>query len=357
MAGSSGRAALPLDALPGLGLRFALRDEQGSGRIELGAAPLMRFLEGRTPTVPSAPTPLSPEAVATASPPRDYRSEWVVAAGAGTTLLALAGVFALARHGENIMGWYANYIIPVGALLVGLVAASGYGIAAWVTGLKMTNRLMWSVMGQLALSYFLAQYEQYLLMDPDGLGMGFWTWFDEMSRSFAWKQRDGRAGEALGALGYGVRALEIAGFVLGGVLVPLGLKSQPYCDPCRTYMRTRLIALLPAAKPSKMFSKASSEEQQVALDAALEGVEILFKTAAEGDRARLEQEISQRGPLAAKRATSRLGARAAVNLVRCPRCAAGHLAASLIQQKGNNIRTTQLGASPLGPERVRALFD
>lgn len=301
-------------------------------------------------------TPTGASAPALAAQPRDFRSEIVVASGAGTTMLALAGVFAAARHGENIMGWYANYIIPVGALLVGLVAASGYGIAAWVTGLKMTRRLMWSVVGQLTLSYFLAEYEQYLLMAPHEMDLGFWAWFDEMSRSFAWKQRNGSAGQPLGALGYGLRALEVLGFSLGGLLVPLGLSSQPYCDPCRTYMRTRLIALLPAAKPSGAFSKVPAEEQQGLLDAALASVDVLFKAAHEGDRALLEREISQRGPLANQRATNKLGARLAVNLVRCPRCADGHLTASMIQQKGNNIRTTAVGTLPLGQERVRALF-
>ncbi len=295
--------------------------------------------------------------VAAASTRRDFRSELVTAAGAGTTLLALAGVFAAARHGENIMGWYANYVIPAGALLVGLVAASGYGIAAWMTGLKMTRRLMWSVVAELALSYFLAQYEQYLLIDPDGLGVGFWAWFDEVTRSFAWTQSNGSAGQSLGALGYGLRALEIAGFVVGGVLVPLGLKSKPYCDPCRTYMRTRLVALLPASKPSKVFSKVPVEEQQRLLDAALQGVQVLFKAASARDRAQVEREIAALGPLSAKRAASSLPARVAVNLVRCPRCADGYLAASMIQQKGNNVRTTQVGTVPLGPEGVRALFE
>ncbi len=88
----------------------------------------------------------------------DHRGRLVLLAGSATTFDALTGVFAAAHAGENIMGWYADYVLPVGALLVGMVAASGYGIAAWVTGLKMTPRLMWSVAGELALSYFIAQY-------------------------------------------------------------------------------------------------------------------------------------------------------------------------------------------------------
>jgi hypothetical protein len=52
---------------------------------------------------------------------------------------ALVGVYLLATNTKdfNIMGWYANYVLPIGALLVGLVASSGYGIASWITGQKI----------------------------------------------------------------------------------------------------------------------------------------------------------------------------------------------------------------------------
>src|SRR5882672_10034030 len=53
------------------------------------------------------------------------RPVWVLAIGLCTTVVALAGVYALDIKGDtNVMGWYLNYFIPVGALLVGLVASS-----------------------------------------------------------------------------------------------------------------------------------------------------------------------------------------------------------------------------------------
>ena len=133
----------------------------------------------------------------------DHRSEIVIAAGSATTLVALAGVFALAHHGTNIMGWYANYIIPAGALLVGMVCATGYAIAGWYTGLKMTKRLVWSIVGELVLSYFIAQYGEYRQMVPDG-SIGFWAWFDMVTQAFAFHQ-----GGEFGQFGYVMRALAV----------------------------------------------------------------------------------------------------------------------------------------------------
>ena len=60
----------------------------------------------------------------------------VVIAGVVTTTLALLGVWWLDNNTTdfNIMGWYGNYVIPAGALIVGAVAGSGYGIASYLTG-------------------------------------------------------------------------------------------------------------------------------------------------------------------------------------------------------------------------------
>src|SRR5262249_52973566 len=126
----------------------------------------------------------------------DHRREIVMAAGAASTLAVLAAVYALAHHGTFVMLWYANYIIPAGALLAGVAAGCGYGIGGWFTGLKMTKKMMWSIAAQLVLSYFIAEYEEYRSLDPDGV-MGFWSWFDQMTQSVVW----GHGGDPVGPLG------------------------------------------------------------------------------------------------------------------------------------------------------------
>ena len=55
--------------------------------------------------------------------------------GLGTSVGTLAIVWILGMFTEfRPMGWYANYVIPIGAILVGLVSGCGFGIGSWVTG-------------------------------------------------------------------------------------------------------------------------------------------------------------------------------------------------------------------------------
>jgi hypothetical protein len=271
----------------------------------------------------------------------DHRAQIVTAAGAATTLAALAGVFALAHRGENVMGWYANYVIPAGALLVGGLAASGYGIAAWFTGLKMTRRLMLSVCAQLLLSYFIAQYEEYQRLVPGG-EIGFFSWFDLTTRAFAFAQHDGTAGSPFGIAGYAMRALEIGGFVLGGFLVPAALHKKPYCDGCRTYRRQKRIALFPGGFPGDGGESAFRD---------------LYAAANTGNRAGVELTIRRLGDLKDESATSQFRARITVWTVRCPRCAGGYLAASRTEGHGKQATSYPLPAQVLTGEQMRALFD
>lgn len=61
---------------------------------------------------------------------RTGRSVLVIVCGVATSAAALLGVFLLkVLANENIMGLYANYVLPAGALLVGLLASSGYALA------------------------------------------------------------------------------------------------------------------------------------------------------------------------------------------------------------------------------------
>lgn len=308
--------------------------------------------QNATPPSPSADAPSS-----SSRPAADHRSEFVVAAGSFTTLVALYIVYALAHRGTYIMGWYANFIIPAGALLVGMTAASGYGFAAYATGLKMTPRLMWSVAGQLALSYFIAQYEEFRMVIRESSPISFWEWFDITTRAFSFSDRSGAPGSALGLLGYGVRALELAGFVGGGVMVPLILRARPYCDPCRTYRRSHLIAVLPAGAPERVFGKVPPEEDQAARETGLAGTQAIFNAALDGQRDELESQIGSHGPLSEKRAAHKRTGHINVHLVRCPRCADGWLSAQLVVGKGNNASYTPLGTAALEQDRVRALFD
>jgi hypothetical protein len=112
------------------------------------------------------------------------------------------------------MGWYANYVIPAGAIIVGIAASSGYGLASWFTGVKITRSLLWIVLVLQFTAYFAAQYIEFIglhLIHPDsGQPVGFFEYYDLVARTFAWKQSDGSMGQPLGAWGYFFRGLEVS---------------------------------------------------------------------------------------------------------------------------------------------------
>ena len=101
----------------------------------------------------------------------------VLISGLATTALALVGVYVLdAKTDFHIMGWYANYILPIGAVLVGVAASSGYGLASWFSGIKITRSLLWIVLALQLAAYFATQYigfKSLNLVHRNGAPVGF----------------------------------------------------------------------------------------------------------------------------------------------------------------------------------------
>ncbi|HUT32347.1 MAG TPA: hypothetical protein VNE39_02615 [Planctomycetota bacterium] len=286
----------------------------------------------------------------------------VLGAGLITTTLALLGVYLVnAYAGENIMGWYANYVIPVGAILVGLVAASGYGLASWFAGVKVTRILLVTIVVLQVAAYFAAQYIEYANLPAEVREKAsFWEYFDLVTRSFKFKGRDGQWGPEVGAWGYGLRALEIVGFVLGSLIVPIVLWKKPYCNACHTYFRTRSLGLLPAGPPMKKLKKKDAEgqaayakekEQTWAAGAAL--LATLTGHATGGRAEEFRALLAEHAPKAKQKEYGKLTRRIVLTASHCPRCHVGFLKATALAGQGKQMRQTPLGQAALGPGFVR----
>ena len=141
-------------------------------------------------------------------------------------------------------------IIPVGAILAGLAAGSGYAVATRPQGVKMTAEMCIAIVILQLACYATARYLDYRAVDPvyeDGTPVGSLAYFDFVTRSFHWESEYGdKPGEALGAWGYGVRLLEITGFTFGGLIGALIVRKMAYCERCQRYMKTRR---LPDSQP------------------------------------------------------------------------------------------------------------
>ncbi|MHB1846460.1 MAG: hypothetical protein ACYCWW_16685 [Deltaproteobacteria bacterium] len=281
----------------------------------------------------------------------------ILMAGAATTALALLGVYLLEQVGWSVMSWHDAYVLPTGAFLVGLAASSGYGVASWLTGTKIRGRLLFLVIVLLGGGYFLAKYVEFRSLFPmgahlhDGTPIGSWRYFDVATRAFSFEdETTHQPGTPLGLLGYGVRALEIVGFVGGGLLTPWSLRHKPYCEACQRYKRSRVIAWIAASIPVKRISKRDVEEltayQANVAAAAKRGEDALsaiFRAARTGDGAEVPGLLAAQGG----KEVARLPARISVTLIHCQRCLAGELTGMLVVREGRGTRRKPIGAQPL----------
>jgi len=295
-------------------------------------------------------------------PARATRWRLVLACGLVTTAIVLFLVYLFSTVGFHPMGFYVNYVIPLGAIGVGLAAASGYGLASWFSGVKITRWLLVIIVVFQVFAYFEAQYIEFRslkLVREDGSRVGFVEYFDVTTRSFTWEE-DGKQGKPLGLWGYGVRALEIAGFVLGSLIVPLMLWKKPYCDGCGMYFRHGSLGLIPAGLPPKKFKRRETEAKQAYLKAQeqawLEGQALLGKlleAAKAGDGAQFQALFGEHKPR--RKEYDKLTRRIELALDRCPGCDRGILSATGIQGKGDKTTRTALARGAVAPQFVRAL--
>ncbi|HVW01601.1 MAG TPA: hypothetical protein VHB77_14710 [Planctomycetaceae bacterium] len=286
----------------------------------------------------------------------------VLLAGIFTSLGTLAGLYALniVAPDVNVMGWYADGVIPIGAILVGFIAGSGYGVASWLTGSKIGSGLMWKILFLQIGCYFLAQYVEFLILrNANALppAVTFWEYFDVITRSFAWEDH-GKPGQPFGVWGYGMRAFEIAGFALSGLIAPTILFSVPYCDACQIYMRTEDLGRLPAGVTVRKIKKKDTEgqqayaaEQQAALQQGQQHLEALLATVGANDPQRFVQLIHEHAPR--KKEIEAQTTRLAVSLQRCRGCHCGNLVVKLNAGHGKEIVVTDVSKTALPPDFVR----
>ena len=286
----------------------------------------------------------------------------VLGAGLLSSGLALALVWWLNRTFPelNVMGWYMWFVVPIGSLIVGIAAGSGYGLASWITGARTTAAVVTLVALLQACVYFTAQYVEFHSLElayEDGSKVEFWTYFDVTTRAFAFKQKGPEEPEPLGALGYGIRALEITGFVLGGMVVPIGLWTHPYCGRCARYKRRRDLGCIAAsAAKAGLLAKKPSQGEQLRAEAAAKtagalAVENLLKLAQEPD------SVAFRAALAAATAdtkqASKLPKHFEIRVTHCPSCHEGDFEILLRETEGNDTSVTELGSIPMPPDRIR----
>jgi hypothetical protein len=294
--------------------------------------------------------------------PGKYRGWfYVIQTGLLTTALALGGVYLLSSgklFGEefNIMGFYVNYILPLGALAVGFVAGIGYGGAAAFTGYKLSRNMLLLIAAIQIIAYFVAQFIEFrqydLVYEDNGQAVGFWEYFHFLTISWSWKDKNGNMGESLGMWGYAFRSLEILGFAVGGLILPGMQMSRPYCDTCRTYKKKCQLGHIRASVPVRKISKDDSvgqaayeTEQQKMMDEAGAEFDRLKELAAAGDVEGFSAHLTKLDRL--DNNNSSLPIRIRIEMEHCPGCQNGKLLAMLLIGTGENTQVQLLSSSDL----------
>ena len=309
---------------------------------------------------PASPSPdFAPPA---ASPERSPAP--VLLAGAATTAAALAAQYFLNQQEINPLGFHLNYIIPAGAIGVGLVATGGFSLAAWKGGHRITGRVLFFCAAVLVAGYFAEQYLEYRQVFPDGRSragkaVGFWQFYEVYGRTMRFtSKRAGGAGKSLGVWGLGVLALRVAGFTLGGLVGPFALRTKSYCAPCGRYRNERTLAVVAAGIKPKLFGNDSPERVAQRTEKA-QAAEVLLSAvladAAKGDGASLTTRLASAGPPDQKSAATAADTRLSFSLRACPQCGDGELVVSKITGHGKQIRTVEVARQPIGRAVAEAL--
>jgi hypothetical protein len=171
----------------------------------------------------------------------------VVVATAVTAVLT-AVVLAYVERAFNVAlySYMLWFIIPAGAILAGLVAASGCYIAARLLNHRPTRFVLIGVLAVSAMTFFLINYLDYASLMVDRLpardAIPFTTYLaislSDMSMSLC-LHATCTGGLSLGPVGYLVAAVQIVGFFLGGAVVYTYLHFVGYCEACSRYLAFR----------------------------------------------------------------------------------------------------------------------
>jgi hypothetical protein len=168
--------------------------------------------------------------------------------GFATSLLTALILWSVEfRLGFAFYTWMFWFVVPVGALLAGLAAASGYYAGARIFNHRPTPVLLLNILAASVATFFAIHLLSYLTLQVEGRAVrdlvSFWRYLDISIRSTAMEFRVharevGTTGE-LGVLGYGVALLQILGFAAGGFAVYGYLVSVPYCERCARYFAAK----------------------------------------------------------------------------------------------------------------------
>lgn len=221
--------------------------------------------------------------------------------------------------------WMVNFVIPVGALLCGFVAATGYWIGARLFNHRPTRMLMLHILVISLGTFFSIHQLDYSAAKYHGVSisdrMSFPDYLVAVTEHMRYKSSnsyDKDEATELGKWGWGVAALQVLGFSLGGLGVYGMLASVPYCDRCAKYL---------SEKKHKSVSWKDKE--------TMHGNFAVLSTLMQAGH--LQEAIDQHATMGDNK---RFGAKAFLHLElrKCPTCENRRLRLTATQRNGNQVQ-------------------
>ncbi|OAI56111.1 hypothetical protein AYO49_04840 [Verrucomicrobiaceae bacterium SCGC AG-212-N21] len=180
-----------------------------------------------------------------------------------STAVAWASWWMAAKWDMAVYTFMVNFIIPAGAVICGIVAATGYWIGARLFNHRPSRTLLFNIVLVSITTFFVIHHFHYDNDEVQGVPISKLMTYPEylvavtehMSYS---SSRGGGAPTELGKWGWGVAALQVIGFSIGGFVVYGWLCSVPYCDRCAKYLSEKKSHTVRWSDPEIMHASAPS---------------------------------------------------------------------------------------------------
>jgi len=169
----------------------------------------------------------------------------VAVCGLITSALTALGIVVVEKlTGLDVFTFNIWVVVPVGALLTGFAAASGYLLGSKYFDVRPSAILLFQMVAIAGATQLLIYYlEYYTLVLDDGRRVsdfiGFTKYLDIALTTAHYRIGRGAGTDTgeVGNLGYWIAALQFLGFLCGGVCVFGWLIVAPFCKTCNRYYR------------------------------------------------------------------------------------------------------------------------
>lgn len=194
---------------------------------------------------------------------RTAQSSIAAFCGIITSILAAALLTMIElRWNDALYSFTVWFVIPIGALGAGMVAASGYLIGARLMNYRPGRGLLGVILASSAGMFFLIQWFDYLFLTVDGRAIQEVVSFTDFltytiahtSLQLGVRGHFTGSGVEIGSGGYLFAAVQVVGFLLGGFLIYVYLTSMTYCEDCKLYLSSKGVQTRYFVSPEAMQS-------------------------------------------------------------------------------------------------------